>query len=76
MAKRKTNRGRITHTEILSLAIQRLEIEIAHLDERYDLCTFEGKEALREADVGPLREKRQLLMQLYAIETGTEYETQ
>lgn len=76
MARRKTTCKRITQTEILSLAIQRLELEITHLDERYNQCTFEGKEVLRQADITPLIEKRQLLMQLYEIETGTEYEAQ
>lgn len=73
MAKQKNEVPYITHTEILSLAItQAYSRYREYLDKLTPSASDEAKELIKSA-AAPWREKLQMLMQLYTIETGTEY---
>lgn len=60
----------ITYTEILSRAIRSIDIEIGEWQKR---CENLPQEYLNTA-TEDLRKKRETLMTLYSIETGTQYE--
>lgn len=63
----------VTHTEILVLAISALDAKIAEVNKMLGTAPSPQMEAVIADIRKPMSEKRETLMQLYQIETGTEY---
>ena len=62
----------ITQTEIICLAIERLDMRINALKEKFADAGKEGEKFV-ERMTEEMRAKRETLKQLYLIQTGTEY---
>lgn len=62
----------ITQTEIICLAIERLDMRIRAYHEKFADAGEEGEKFI-EKMTADFRAKRETLMQLYKIQTGEEY---
>lgn len=73
MARRQIEEPRITHTEILALAIEQVSSRIAPYRDKLEAAQDENVRALVQSMIDPLEVKLGLLLKLYTIETGADY---
>lgn len=63
----------ITHAEILCLAIAHIDLQISQW-RKYRLLEEKTAQEMVDLAVEPLIERRNVLTQLYEVETGTKYD--
>lgn len=73
MARRKNEEPKITHTEIIALAIEQISEKMAFYKEKLEVADTDELRALIQNILDPLEVKLGLLLNLYRIETGNDY---
>ncbi|WP_298031750.1 hypothetical protein [uncultured Dysosmobacter sp.] len=73
MARRKNEEPKITHTEIIALAIEQISGKMAPYKEKLEVADTDELRALIQNILDPLEVKLGLLLNLYRIETGNDY---
>ena len=73
MARRNEKKPHIPQTEILSLAIDQINVRIERYQSKITDKVDEKGRALIQSMIDPWVQKRELLLQMYEIETGSDY---
>lgn len=73
MARRNEKKPHIPQTEILSLAIDQINVRIERYQSKITDKVDEEGRALIQSMIDSWVQKRELLLQMYEIETGSDY---